>query len=348
MVPGYDTPAEIWFKSEDQDIMTFQGDAIRCAWHDEEGVNEKRYVQVQYRLIDQDGYQILSDTPIHGRTWVYNRFITKKDEKGKDIKDHVLTANIHTADNPYLPKHRVAKVKDDAVRGRGEFVVLEGRIWPEFGHLHQLPLFELPKDAYLFRSIDFGTRHPFACLNAAVLKRPLTVHGRRLKDGSIIIYRERYARECTLSQHVTAIREAEGWRKIPSKVRTDDNEVTWTWVPAREDAEHIEATWADPEDAQQMLQMNHVHGITTFPGKKDIRAGIDAIKERLTPGPDGEPSLYVMTTCPNVIREWEDYVWTKRMTAEGVEKDEPSDRSDHTCDAGRYLVMGIDLGFALE
>jgi hypothetical protein len=347
MVPGYDTPAEIWFKSEDQDIMTFQGDAIRVAWHDEEGLTAKRYEQVQYRLIDKDGWQILTDTPIHGRTWVYNRFYLKQDSNRKPIPDGAIHTAIHTADNPYLPRHRVARIANDAVRGRGEFVVMEGRIWPEFGPLHQLAPFELPPDALRFRSIDFGTRHPFACLNGAILRTAVTLpNGRRLADGSIIIYREHYQAEQTLEHHVRVIREAEGWHQRPASVQTNDKKIRYIWVPKHDNAERIEATWADPEDAQQMLQINRDHDMEAIPATKDIHAGISALRERLMPDPStGEPSLYVFTTCTNTIREWEDFQWVKQITAEGIEKDVPSKRSDHTCDCGRYLVMGVNAGY---
>lgn len=346
MVPGYDKPAEIWFKSEDQDLMTYQGDAIRAAWHDEEGATAQRYEQTQYRLIDKDGYQILSDTPIHGRTWVYNRFYLKQDSLKRPLMMDVMRAEIHTRDNPYLPKHRAGKIADDPVRGMGQFVVLEGRIWPALDHRHELAPFDLPKDVYRFRGIDFGTRHPFVCLWGAMLKRPLEIQGRLLPAGSIIIYRERYVAECTLAIHVREIRREEGWKQIPGRIRTDDKTPDMVWAPFREDAEHIDATWADPEDAQQMLSLNSDHGMMVAPAFKSVEATISRVSELLEPDESGQPRLYILTTCENTLRECQDWQWTKMMTAEGVEKDVPQRRNDHTCDALRYLVYGATSGFA--
>ena len=346
MVPGYDDPAEIWFKSEDQEIMTFQGDAIRVAWHDEEGTTAHRYEQTQYRLIDKDGYQIMSDTPIHGRSWVYNRFVLKRDSRKQALDTPISMASIHTVDNPYLPKHRVAKVADDAVRGRGEFIVLSGRIWPDFDNRHEILPFDIPKNAYRFRAIDFGTRHPFVCLWGAMLRQRVEIQGKTLPEGSIIIYREHYAAEQTLKWHVEKIRTAEGWIQRPERVRTDDKTTVFRWIPDGERGEHIDGTWADPEDAQQMLQLNAEHGIDARPANKSMDFTISKVGEYLKPNEAGEVRLYVFNTCLETIRECQDWQWTKKMTDEGVEKDVPSKVNDHTCDALRYLVTGATTGFA--
>lgn len=340
MCPGYNTPAVLWFKSEDQDIRTFQGDAIRAALHDEEGLNGKRYDQTKFRLIDKDGYHLFTDTPIHGRSWVYNKF-EKKDTK----EPGVVTRRIYSTDNPYLPRHRLGILEKDDVRGKGLFVAKEGRCWPSFTEERNvLPAgLSFSKDDLIFRSIDFGTRHPFCCLWTRLLRKPLYLpDGRKIHEGSAIVFREHYLAGKTLAYHVARMHEYEKWRKITkgaeSEARPDQD-----WAPT-ERSEYIEATWADSEDPQLILQLNNTHGIPTNKGNKSIKAGIDAVEAAFA-GDEFGPRLYVVETCENLIREVEDYVWTTQMTVEGVEKEVPSGVSDHACDPLRYVWMGILAGY---
>jgi hypothetical protein len=315
MVPGYDTPAEVWFKSEDQESDSFDGDAIRAAHHDEEGKTPKVWDQVYYRLTDHDGWQLFSNAPIKGKTWVYERF-----ERNNDPRGPVGLVRLSSIDNPYLPRRRALALDRDPIRGHGLFASAKGRIWPMFSRVvHVLPVAIAPLlQGPRFRVIDFGTRHPHACLWAVVLRSAITLPGgRRIPDRSAIVYREHYQAGWTLAQHVARYRALEG-------------------------DERFEATWADPEDAQQILSLNRDHGISAMKGNKAREAGFNAVGEWLTPDDTGAPRLYVLDSCVETIREWEDYVEIDdKVNAEGVPTHTPSGRSDHTCDCARYLVMGL-------
>lgn len=334
MVPGYDQPAALVFKSEDQGIRSFQGDAIRLALHDEEGKTDKILEQTKYRLIDKDGYQLFADTPIHGRTWVYHKF-----EGPKRDPDWVV-ARIWTQDNPYLPKHRIRSIVNDPIRGKGLFVVREGKIWPFARETHVLPAARLPEDVKRFRSIDFGTRHPFACNSAAVLQRDWAHPcGVVVPARSMIVYREHYRAEKPLMWHVENIYIAEGYERKPEALATQPWRDQWNG----KEAERFEATWADPEDAQALLQLNNTYGIPAMPAKKGRTTGFKLVEDWMTPNPiTGKPCIYVFDTCPETIRELEDYRWQTITTNEGVEKEVPSEVSDHTCDNVRYLTMGVN------
>jgi len=76
----------------------------------------------------------------------------------------------------------------------------------------------------------------------------------------------------------------------------------------------------------------------TVKAKKEIRAGISAVAERLAPDAEGRPHLVVHSNCTNLIREIEGYVWdTRRSKAD--QPDRPLKKEDHAMDALRYLVF---------
>ncbi len=273
----------------------------------------------------------MANTPNKGKTWLFHEHVV-------DPPDYEARVWIHSPDNPYLPPSEVKKLERDptvaAIRLRGEFVATEGRVWPQFTRqLHVLPASTralIPAAAPRFRAIDFGVRDPHACLWGALLKSRLELPtGRILPERSLIVYRERYATGLTLAEHVEWYRQAEGW------VKGEDGK--WSRGPS---AERIELTWADPEDAQQVLSLNRDHGITAVKATKAREAGHDAVGEWLTPDTTGDPKLLVLDDCHNTIREWSDYVWVDR-TKDGAPVEVASGRSDHTCDCVRYLVMGV-------
>lgn len=192
-------------------------------------------------------------------------------------------------------------------------MALEGRVWPQFSRAtHVVPPFAIPEGSPRFRGIDFGTRHPFCCLWSTVLRRQVTLSdGRILPDGALVFYREHYQKEWTLHQHVARMRELEG-------------------------DETIEATWVDPEDPQQMLQLAHTYGLEVYRALKAIQAGIAIVADMMAPGADGRPGLYVVETCVHTVREVENYCWGERG-----ESERPVGQDDHACDPIRYTAMGV-------
>ncbi|MFO7922057.1 MAG: hypothetical protein R6U58_00015, partial [Bacteroidales bacterium] len=93
-------------------------------------------------------------------------------------------------------------------------------------------------------------------------------------------------------------------------------------------------------DAQDRYELEQ-HGIRTMPARKDIRLGIEAVQSILKVQGDGKPRLQIFNTCRHAIAEMIGYRW-----AEGTEtrdaKDEPLKVNDHTVDALRYAVFGVE------
>jgi len=332
-VPGYEYPAEIWFKSEVQGDEAMQGDSCRVICHDEEGDTAKVWDEASVRLWDQGGWHLMANTPVKGLTWVYDRFVEATPE---DVSVHW----IHSLDNPFLPQAEAKKLEENealaAARLRGEFVTLKGRVWPGFKRsVHVVDDYEIPVAWPRFRAWDFGTRNPTAVLWGALTP-----------DDQLVVYREHYQAGWTLSQHVNRVRIAEGWvwaetgedeeDRLEPPEKPEDGAEDW------EGAESIELTWADQEDPQQLMQLNTDHDMDAQPAMKSVRAGIDCVAERFRVNEiSGKPALVILKSCINTIRELDTYVWAD--STGGRTPDKVLKKNDHTCDCVRYLAMGVAM-----
>jgi phage terminase large subunit-like protein len=336
-IPGYEFPAVIRFKSDDMGRRSFQGQKCRGILHDEEGESEEVWDECCTRLVDTNGWHWMANTPVAGVTWVDARLVAKT---ATNAERDCTVYHLHAVDNPHLSPEGLQNLQRGnralvAAKLYGRAVQLDGLVYPEWDrNAHAVPRFPIPPLWLRFRSIDFGTRHPFVCLWGAIAKAPHTLpDGRRIPAGALVLYRAHHRPEWTLRQHAEVIRTAEGWRQEPGSGR-------WKREPT---TETIEMTWADPEDPQQLLQLNEEHDLDASPAIKAIRAGIDAVSERLQPHVDGLPSLFVFDDLVDFIREIEGYVWAEGSAAKD-QPDRPRSKDDHEMDCVRYMAMGLRAG----
>lgn len=305
-VPGYDEPAEIWFRSNAAGREAMQGDSVRLIVFDEEP-DEDVFDEGMMRILDQEGARIvLSMTPLKGLTWVYDRYASTPDSADK--RCHW----IQTPDNPYHDPERVAKwfaampPAQREAREKGLFVTLEGRIFETFYRgQHVCEAFEPPEDWPRYIAIDFGIRNPFCCLWAALSP-----------DDVLHVYREYYSNNDggeTLETHAAAIKRHGGWAQ----------------------------GWADPANPQLILDLVDTHGIDVDYARKDVLPGIDAVNARLMER-NGVVGLQIHDACTNTIREIENYIWNPKKSGKGDPKEQPLKRNDHAMDCLRYMCFGLD------
>lgn len=128
------------------------------------------------------------------------------------------------------------------------------------------------------------------------------------------------------------------------------------WIPKFQECEQrfrIKRFMADPSEPSNIAQCNSTPGLRGkfWPADNAIRAGINAVNQRLKNAGDGRPRLVIrrdgleavdaslkqlsQPTC--LQEEIPVYVW-----ANGKTKEEPIDEFNHACDTMRYGMLELD------
>lgn len=285
--------------SADAGREKYQGASVSLVILDEEHP-EEIFSECMLRTVDHGGRVILTMTPLKGITWPHDVFLENPAQGYSQY-------SISGLDNPYISSRKLVKaighMSEEAKRSRlfGEFVNQQGLVYSEFSRtIHVVDPFEIPEDWPKYRTIDFGTRNPFACLWIAW----------DIRDDTLHVYREYYAQERTT---------VENGRHV--KMLSHGEDYDWTV--------------ADPESRDGRLTLARECGFETKAAPKHIGVTetINWVKERLALDVDGNPHLYVHRSCSNLIKEFRLYRWS-----ESRGKDKPIKANDHALDALRYQV----------
>jgi phage terminase large subunit len=98
---------------------------------------------------------------------------------------------------------------------------------------------------------------------------------------------------------------------------------------------NVKTFYCDPSEPDYIKAFEEA-GLNAVPANNSVNTGIQAVKARLA---GHEPRLLVYSAVVHFPDEVEQYVWATNQ--HGI-KDMPVKAKDHTPDAVRYLVMGID------
>ncbi len=312
-LPDYDEPSYAWFKGVDQGWESYQGTSIRLGWIDEEARGEEGRLVVEQNLsraADQGGLVLLTMAPLAGLTWTHDEYV-------RDRKRDVVIAYLDTLDNPHVSdamRRRFAGMDDvDLQRRRfGKFHAREGLVYNQWtegdgsreGSGHLCRPFEIPKDWTRFRAADFGIVAPTCVLWGAMGD-----------DEILYVYRELYRDDLTYQQTAERIVELEK-------------------------GEIIEQGWADPS-ARDAIDACAEADVYFDKASNDVKAGIDAVRNRMRVREDGRPRIKVFDTCTGFMREIREYRWDDRR-----KDDVPVKKNDHAMDAAKYLAVGVDEYYA--
>lgn len=211
-VPGYDRPATVWFMAEGQKMEAFQGTSWRIAMHDEEGEDGRVWDEAGVRVLDQDGWHVMANTPLRGRSWLWRKYV-------QTPIPGVAYLELYTRDNPFLPARVVAELSTtDKARARlyGAWEVATGLVYPQWSRAHHvltrerwaalypgIPFGQPPAGWQRYRTKDFGSTNP-----CVVVWGALDPHGR------IVIYRSAYHRGQTMAWWAGLTRRAEGLQAV--------------------------------------------------------------------------------------------------------------------------------------
>jgi hypothetical protein len=194
-----------------------------------------------------------------------------------------------------------------STRLHGDFASQTGLVYDEFDPAaHIVAPFDIPSDAVIYRSIDFGTRNPWCTLWIYHDKKG--VNG---VDDALYVFREYYQRERTT---------IENGKETVRRSKNDPKPMF---------------TVADSASRDGRLILARELKIATKPSPKELGllSMINLVKDRLMMHVDGQPRLFVFRTCPNLINEFKKYKWSKNPKDEKVTKSD-----DHALDALRYAI----------
>lgn len=270
--------------------------------------------------------QILADcNPDHPRHWLKLRCDLGKTRLITGLhRDNPAYVDPETGIQTQLGRSYLGKLNQlSGVRRErllyGRWAAAEGVVYEDWSDaIHSIDRFEIPKDWRRICSIDFGFTNAFTCQWWAI-------DG----DGRMYLYREIYGVKRLVRDWATQI------------LRLSQDEEIEAYV-----ADH------DAEDRETLRSA----GVSTVKAIKKVRAGIEAVVNRLKVAGDGRPRLYVLRDSlvsrdPELstarqpcclVEEIPGYVWPQGQDAKPI-KETPAPGPDHGCDAMRYAVARLDL-----
>ena len=86
-----------------------------------------------------------------------------------------------------------------------------------------------------------------------------------------------------------------------------------------------------------MIAAFQTNGLRAQPAMNDVRGGIEAVRQKLRQAAGGKVGLQVSPACPNVIREFGEYMHAQ--TRDGEYKEDRFEGDDHGMDTIRYAIF---------
>ena len=326
----YKNGSTVTFKSAEQKRGKYQGSTLDWIWIDEEHPADI-VEECRARLLHSGGLLIVTLTPVMRARWVS----ALEREEGTIV---VRASMIEAARSGLMGANGVTKVmayskslpeRQRRVRVHGEYVALEGIVYPDFDRLTHCATIDrgqkllrlgdkwwpwpLPRSWPRYQAIDWGFSNPTAILTAVGDPQ----HNRLIFT------------QCLYASDIRASVWAEHHKRTtPIRPRL------------RPLADHDSFARAEFE----------AKGVGTTPANKDVDTGIEAVARLLMPCGDGVPGLVLVIdetqNDPHLGRcdmeklawEFEGYHYKEKKEDKPDQKDEPVKKDDHALDAGRYLV----------
>ena len=264
----------------------------------------------------------------------YNHFYELY-EQGQNNDSQYKSWRFTSYDNPYIPKEEIEKAKNEltedtfAQEWLADFRKYTGLVYKGFDRdTHVIEPFTIPDSWSIYRGYDYGTTNPTVFIWIAV-------DG----DENWFIFDEIY------ESNQTPVYFAGRLHSHPMDSR-------------------VIATYGDPSAAGPILEYSQNQRVFITPATKEtstafntwVRFKIDKIAEKLKiiPGhvvssvsnrnsthSQGEPSLFLSSSCVNTIREFETYRWKEKSVTQAKdlnEPDVPEKANDHAMDALSYFA----------
>lgn len=327
--------SKIYFMSNDQEDMAFEGTNGHWAWIDEP-CDYNKYIGLKRGLVDFDGHLWLTMTPL-AQPWIADVIMDRANIPGSGVKAYKFSIWDNCDENGgYMTRAAINEFLSDLreeqleARLHGNFLHLAGRVYKEWTAAppYWIDPFDIPLSWPRVRLIDPHPRKPICVLWLAVSP-----------DNQIFAYRALADRRLkTVKDVADRIKEYEGWAGRPRP--TDLSEpVVYSIIDysAREDERtsgtHIQRAFADEGIICALSQ------------KRNAQAGYDAIHNALKRGQYewDEPMLVTFNTCLPVKRNFERFCYDEWQTGKQRdlkgEKDQYRAVDDDFIDLLRYYYQ---------
>ena len=325
----FNNGSEITFKSAEAGRTKYQGAPLDYVWLDEEHPADV-VEEARTRLLARQGHLVATLTPLLRMAWVKKL----EEEPGTRV---FRASMIQAAEAGLLDLDAVRAFerslpeRQRRVRVHGDFVALEGLVYPTFArdtHVAQLradvlkigshSIATLPLNPRWPRwaAVDWGINNPTAVIVAA--EDPI--------QGRLIIERCYYS---------SGIRASE-WARL-LKVR----------LP------RLRVPLISDHDAQARAELE-AEGIPTARADKEVDRGLETVERLLDKKcPDGLPALLFLETgatdkglgtcdASKVVWELESYHYPRARPGRPDPVDRPVKLNDHALDALRYLCVAFE------
>jgi len=293
----------IYFMSDDQDDMAFEGPNGHWAWIDEP-CGQRKYTGLKRGLVDFNGHLWMTMTPL-GAFWINEKIVERAENPGSGVTMFKFSIWDNCTENGgYLKRSAIeeflADLREDELEARlhGNFIQLAGRVYKEWEPRapYWIDPFEIPPTWPRVQISDPHSRKPIACVWLAI--NP---------DNQAFVYRCMYRKDLKTVREVSdEIKRLECWDKgdqrEPVVLRIIDDSAQET---DRTSGESIRFAFL-----QQGLHYQ-------LAPKRNAQAGYDAIHEALKKGPYewDEPQLQVFKCCPEVKSNFMNFAFDDWQTS---------------------------------
>ncbi len=287
-----------------------------------------------------------------GHDWSWRWFVKKDMIKNEALKPLFVNIIAPSTENIHLPDGYVEtmlgtwsedRIQREIYANEDSF---EGQVYHEFRQdIHVIRPFAIPDSWTRVIGVDHGYRNPAAWIWGAVDH-----------DGNVFIYREFYQREWDIEEIckgkkilATGRRDPEKKGVVdlmktgPNRWETIDQALIDPATKAMRGKTSVGSKGQKIESEYDEYRDNLPDWLNLTTANNEKATGIDRVKQYLKVNPKtGKPSLFIFSTCPELIEEMVNYRWAELpITQQGKknEKEEPVKYKDHALDALRYLIM---------
>jgi len=307
----YRNGSQVDFLTYEQDTKAFEGWTGDWVQWDEPMPREK-YIASLRGLMRWKGITWGAMTPL-SEPWIYDEIYTQAGV-GADRPD---IFNFDIMDNPTLSKEEIddfaSKLTADEREARlhGRFKHLSGLVFKELKPaIHFVEPFDIPKSWTRYCAMDYHSRMPCAMIWVAVDPK-----------GVCYVYDELWI-DKTVSEISTVIKAKEDGDVIRARfidsISATPDRITGT-SPQREFSRH---------------------GLHFRSSTKNWVLGLNACREYLRLGTDGQPGIYFFRQrADQCIRSMERYQWSEYSDDREGEKESPKKKFAHFPDCVRYILV---------